>query len=177
MSIIFRIISKVNRGVGFLSMIVLGVLGILIVADVISRELANESLPGVTEIVFMGIVAIIFLTFAYTEETGRHIKIDIFSNRLPIKGQSILTILVYIMGIFSMGLLAYLAGLEAIYSLRHGEYLPALIRIPVYPTKFAVFIGFVLLTLQYAVQLATKLIGEKPEIHTEDGMEPDVRNL
>jgi len=158
-------------------MIVLGVLGLLVVADVASRELANKSLPGVTEIVFMGIVAIIFLTFAYTEEMGRHIKIDIFSSRLPPKGQNILTILVYIMGILTMGLLAYLAGLEAIYSWQHGEYLPALIRIPSYPTKFAVFIGFSLLTLQFAVQLVRKLMGESPEIPTINGEETDALNL
>jgi len=160
MRIIFGIISRINKIVGLFAMWVLFIMAIFVVADIVSRELFNKSLPGVTEIVYLGIVAVIFLSFAYTEEKRAHIKIEILPERLPPKGRTMIDIVAWIIGAFIMGLLAWLAGIEAAESLRVGEYIPTAIRVPVYPVKFAVCIGFGLLSLQFLVQLAKKLMGE-----------------
>jgi TRAP-type C4-dicarboxylate transport system permease small subunit len=156
----FGIISRTNRIVGLLGMWVLFLMALLVVADIISRELAGESLPGVTEIVYLGIVAVVFLSFAYTEEMGAHIKIEILPERLSPKGQTVTEVVTWIIGAGLMGLLAWLAGLEAAESWRVREYIPSAVRVPIYPVKFAVCIGFGLLGLQFVVQLAKKLIGE-----------------
>ena len=156
----FGVVSRTNRIVGLLGMWVLFLMALLVVADIISRELAGESLPGVTEIVYLGIVAVVFLSFAYTEEMGAHIKIEILPERLSPKGQTVIEVLTWILGAGLMGLLAWLAGLEAAESLRVREYIPSAVRVPIYPVKFAVCIGFGLLGLQFVVQLAKKLIGE-----------------
>jgi TRAP-type mannitol/chloroaromatic compound transport system permease small subunit len=77
-----------------------------------------------------------------------------------------------------MGLLAWLAGIEAAESLRVGEYIPTAIRVPVYPVKFAVCIGFGLLGLQFLVKLIKKFMGgtfKDEELST--GKEADERNL
>ena len=174
----FGIVSRINRYTGLLGMWVLFLLALLVVADIISRELANESLPGVTEIVYLGIVAVVFLSFAYTEEKGAHVKIEILPERLSPRGRATIDVFTWVIGASLMGLLAWLAGLEAIESFRVREYIPTAIRVPVYLVKFAVCTGFGLLGLQFLVQLAKKLMGETyEEEKTPTGEEADERNL
>jgi len=159
----FGIISRINRYTGLFGMWVLFLLALLVVADIVSRELVNESLPGVTEIVYLGIVAVVFLSFAYTEEMGAHVQIEILPERLSPRGRATIDVLSWVIGASLMGLLAWLAGLEAAESFRVREYIPTAIRVPVYPVKFAVCIGFGLLGLQFLVQLVKKFIGETDE--------------
>ena len=178
MRITFKVISRINRVVGLFGMWMLFVMGLLVVADIISRELADQSLPGVTEIVYLGIVAVVFLSFAYTEEMRAHVKIEIFSDRLPPKGRTVVDILTWLVGASLMGLLAWLAGIEAIESLEVREYVPSAIRVPIYPVKFAVCIGFGLLGLQFLVNLVKKLMGESfGGERLSTGEEADERNL
>lgn len=178
MRITFKVISRINRVVGLFGMWMLFVMGLLVVADIISRELADQSLPGVTEIVYLGIVAVVFLSFAYTEEMRAHVKIEIFSDRLPPKGRTVVDILTWLVGASLMGLLAWLAGIEAIESLEVREYVPSAIRVPIYPVKFAVCIGFGLLGLQFVVNLVKKLVGGTfEEEKLSSGEEADERNL
>ncbi|MGB2884358.1 MAG: TRAP transporter small permease [Dehalococcoidia bacterium] len=178
MRIAFKIISRINRIAGLFGMWMLFIMALLVVADIISRELANKSLPGVTEIVYLGVVAVVFLSFAYTEEMRAHVRIEIFSDRLPPKGRTIVDILTWLVGASLMGLLAWLAGLEAIESLEVREYIPSAIRVPIYPVKFAVCIGFGLLGLQFLVNLVKKLMGETFEgERLSTGEEADERNL
>ena len=170
--------SWINRIAGLLGMWMLFVMALLVVADIISRELANESLPGVTEIVYLGIVAVVFLSFAYTEEMSAHVKIEIFSDRLPPKGRTTLDILTWLVGASLMGLLAWLAGREAMESWEVREYIPSAIRVPIYPVKFAVCIGFGLLGFQFLANIVKKLIGETlEEEKLSTGKEADERNL
>ena len=178
MRITFKVISRINRVVGLFGMWMLFVMGLLVVADIISRELADQSLPGVTEIVYLGIVAVVFLSFAYTEEMRAHVKIEIFSDRLPPKGRTVVDILTWLVGASLMGLLTWLAGIEAIESLEVREYVPSAIRVPIYPVKFAVCIGFGLLGLQFLVNLVKKLMGESfGGERLSTGEEADERNL
>ena len=178
MTVAFKVISRINRVAGLFGMLMLFVMGLLVVADITSRELANKSLPGVTEIVYLGIVAVVFLSFAYTEEMRAHVKIEIFSDRLPPKGRAVVDILTWLVGASLMCLLAWLAGIEAIESLEVREYVPSAIRVPIYPVKFAVCIGFGLLGLQFLVNLVKKLMGVKFEgERLSTGEEADERNL
>jgi len=159
--VIFRIISWANRIVGLFGMLVLFAMSILVTADIISRELAHKSIPGVTEIVYLGIVAVVVLSFAYAEEKGAHVRMEIIPERLSARGRMVIDIFSWVTGAFIMGLLAWLAGIEAGESWSVREYIPTAIRVPIYPVKFAVCIGFALLSLQFFIQIVKRLLGAK----------------
>jgi len=163
MRVLFGIVSRVNRIMGLLGMWILFAMAMLVVADIISRELADKSIAGVTEIVYLGIVAVVVLSFAYTEEKGAHVKMEFIPERLSARGRTVIDVFTWIIGAFVMGLLAWLAGIEAGESWSVREYIPSAIRVPVYPVKFAVCIGFGLLSLQFLIQLIKKLMGQSFE--------------
>ena len=71
-----------GRGLMVIAMLLLGVMTILISIQVASRNFFNIGLPWADELARFTGLAVVFFTVPILQYQGRHIAVDMFSNRL-----------------------------------------------------------------------------------------------
>jgi TRAP-type C4-dicarboxylate transport system permease small subunit len=135
------------------SRIFLGLSGILIVImvfltsyGVIRRYAFNSPEPYSYE------MNVIFLLFSFifavsaVEMQDRHIRVDFISNRLPeIAQQILLNIIAPLLGLFCCLLLTWKSLDNALFSLGIGEVSSSIWKVPLFPIKIMVPLGYALL--------------------------------
>lgn len=119
--------------------------------DIIGGKLANTPLPGMYESTEALLIVILFCGLAYTQAMNRHISVEILSSRFPLKVQSILSFIGFILGFSFFGLLTWRCSLYFWQSWLVKEYTPSLVRFPIYPVKFVLTLAVGLMTLRLLV--------------------------
>jgi len=128
------VIVKVNKWISF-SVLVLMMIFVGIAA--LSRGIGYPII-GDVEFVQFGMVLLIVGSLAYTEDTNSHIAIGIIVDKLPEFIQTILDIIAQILTIVFCFVVAYVFFLKL--NFVHAS---TLLRIPFYPFKILLIIGFV----------------------------------
>lgn len=144
----------------------------LICADVVGRYAFNSPIAGVTEIIQMSIVAIVFLQLPDTSRTGRITRADSLLNSLRISRPSVaraIDCVAAICGVILMGILAYGVIPSAIDDYRHARYIGTvgIFTFPDWPTKAIVGLGSVLAGLQMLLQAAQAVFAPGSELPGE----------
>ena len=85
----------------------IGVITVIICADILGRLLFNYPLIGVPEIVKVSVVAIVWLQMAHTLKIGGHIRSDVILDRLPPRWKALVNMMAAALGIFVFGFLVY----------------------------------------------------------------------
>jgi TRAP-type transport system small permease protein len=80
---------------------------LMTVADVVGRRFFGSPVRGSVELTQLAMVVMIYLGFAYAENHGDHISVDIVYLRLRRWLQLVITALTSVFGIAVIGLLAY----------------------------------------------------------------------
>lgn len=136
---------------------------LLTVADVAWRNLDGHSIPGVYEYSEVILVAIVFLSLAWTQKIDQHVSIDLVTRALSRRGERVVRVIGCLV---ALGVLAWMAfaGIEAaVESWTTGEYRIGLSEVPVWPARFAAAIGLCALVLQLAAGLLDLLNPPKGE--------------
>lgn len=140
-----------------------------ITADVVMRYCFNKPIPGMTEIVTMAVVLMIYLSLGYSFAEGGFVKVEMLVRFFPPKIRLIVEFFTLMIFLFIFGLIFWQATKFAMVSTLKREYVWGLINIPLYPSKWAVAVGFLLVMLQglihfgdVLIALFTKTNGEKP---------------
>lgn len=137
-------------------------LTLLIVADVIGRNLFAAPLPGVPETAALSIVGIVFLQLADTLRCGGFTRADVLLTRWqqqhPAWHAAALA-LWYALGAL---LLAIVAGASApllVESVRIGEYVGAVgsFQAPLWPVRLVTLAGLAVTALTYLLLMGTEL--------------------
>lgn len=106
--VLFR---RINGLVHWVAGAAVTVLMLWTVADVIGRRFFNRPLRGTVELTELAMVVIIYLGFAYAENMGDHVSVDLLYSRLRRFAQLLVTFFASCCGILIVGLLTYhLAG-------------------------------------------------------------------
>lgn len=124
--------------------IVLLGLGILTVADVLSRNLRGQSILGAIEISTLLLVAVAFFGLAAAEIDGRHVSVSLVEERLGRRGRMAMSLL--------RAVLVTVLGVVLVYgmfgtfdsALERGETTNDVLRLPTWPAKLAVALSFLL---------------------------------
>lgn len=133
------------------------VLMLMIVADIGGRFLFNAPIPGVTELVSLSIVGIVFLQIASTVRAGRLTRSDAalagWRIRRPAAAR-IVELISYGLGATLLGILAHASWPAFVRAWTHGEYVGSLgyFTAPTWPVRFVVFLGSVILALQFLIE-------------------------
>ena len=119
---------------------------ILINTDVIGRDFFNAPVRGVTELVSLSIVGIVFLQLADTLATGRMTRADVLLDRLKRTTPwlaNALQALYHLMGAVLMGVILWAAWEPLVESIRIQEYVGALgdFTAPVWPVRLIMLVG------------------------------------
>lgn len=125
-----------------------------ITANVIGLFFFNYAVPGTVGVAKVMLPLIVFLSITYTQRHGGHVRTGVILDRLPPRGKAIINIVASGMGVLTFSLIATYSGELAWQSWLTGDFLDGVIRVPTYPSRFAVALGSVLITIQFALDLA-----------------------
>ena len=166
----FQRLGKVLNALGTLWIIALMV---LINTDVLGRNLFDAPVRGVTELVALSIVGIVFLQLADTLQTGRFTRADVLLEQLkrtrPVFAAR-LQALYHLVGAGLMGVILWAAWSPLVESIRIREYVGAIgdFTAPVWPVRLIMLIGLTttlitfLLLAWLDLRRAQALTGPKP---------------
>lgn len=139
----FQRLGKLLNALGTLWIVALMV---LINTDVLGRNLFNAPVRGVTELVALSIVGIVFLQLADTLHSGRFTRADVLLARLkqsrPVFAAR-LQALYHLVGAGLMGVILWAAWQPLIEAIRIREYVGAIgdFTAPVWPVRLIMLIG------------------------------------
>ena len=139
----FQRLGKVLNALGTVWIIALM---LLINSDVLGRNLFNAPVSGVTELVALSIVGIVFLQLADTLHSGRFTRADVLLARLketrPVFAAR-LQALYHLIGAGLMGVILWAAWAPLVESVRIREYVGAIgaFTAPVWPVRLIMLIG------------------------------------
>jgi len=143
-----------NKLMGTIGGILIGAMMLLIVTEVLSRLLVGRSIEGTVEIVGIFLALAVFFGFSPCEEEKSHVRVELLLRRLPDSFSFALNIGAYILAIFTVAVMAWQVGLNALSAWKVKEVLPgAKVQVPVYPAKAAAFVGYLAFCLQLCVSL------------------------
>jgi TRAP-type C4-dicarboxylate transport system permease small subunit len=141
----------------------------LICADVAGRYFFNAPIFGVTEIVEISIVAIVFAQLADTTARGRLTRADgvltALRMRRPMAARAI-DVAAALIGIALMLILAYAVIPAMLNDYRQGYYIGTvgIFTFPSWPTKAVIAVGVILTALQLALSIVATLRGDNDEV-------------
>lgn len=149
-------ITKTNKIFAIISaMLIFPMIGIVVV-EVIIRFLFTIHLNLYFDVAWVCFMAFSFLGGAYALIKGTHIKVDFFYNRLENRGKIIINSIGYPLLFFlPMGALVFSTFELFLDSWRLGEsgfWTP--LEYPMWPLRFAIFLGVSLMALQGFVELS-----------------------
>lgn len=152
---------------GSLGGIIIGLMMLLVVAEVLSRFFLGTSIEGTIETVGIFLALAVFIGFSPCEESDSHVRVNILVRLLPSNAAYVLNIFVYLIAIGIVSITTWQVGLDAYTSLKFREVLPgANIRVPVYPAKVVAFLGYLAFSLQLFVNLIGHIKADKSDVST-----------
>jgi TRAP-type C4-dicarboxylate transport system permease small subunit len=137
-----RIIKGLTTAVTALTGVLLVAMMVLTVSDVARRELNNRSITGALEWTEIMLVAIAFGGVAAAEASRVHVRTDVLMSAIPAKFSHYLRLLGMALTLLVVGFLAYLTAELALDSFNRGEVRMGLARVPVWPARVAIALGF-----------------------------------
>jgi TRAP-type C4-dicarboxylate transport system permease small subunit len=142
---ISRVGRMFDRFVGILTGVAVGLLVpmmFLVTGDVIGRYVFNSPIPAVFEInSHFLMVMVVFFPLAYVHHKREHVFVTLFTDRLPAGGKAFLEGLSAILGLLLYGLIGWYGLQKAILSTRLFEYIPGIVDVPVWLSKWIIPIG------------------------------------
>lgn len=150
MSPIERIIELITTGVG---LTVLGVMPVLIVIDVFTRNVFGSGFPATTEVVSRYLIIVIsFLPIAYAEIQRRHIEASIFTDMLPQVTKPLIAFIGFVLSTIVYAALTWGTALEAMRKTERGAYIEAGV------IEFSVWPGYWILPFCYGLMVIVLLL-------------------
>lgn len=134
----------------FISMANCFIMVIITILDVLSRHLLHRPVPGVIELNEVLMVGIVFLGLGMAQKEKSHIRAELFVSRLPPRLRRLFDLLALVFSTCFWAILLTQALPRAWGSYLTGEYREGLIKFPIWPARWALAIGILILCLQLA---------------------------
>jgi len=150
---------------GTVGMILSMVLG---VADVVGTKFLDWPVPGTLEVTESTMVLIVFGALAYTQERRGHIRVELLYGHAGPRGQSFMELVTHVVAFAFFALVAWQGLGELQYSWEIKEATMGTVRFPLYPARFLLVLGAVLLLARLAIDIVGDLgrvwRGEPPPV-------------
>ena len=121
--------------------------------DVIGTQLLLSPLHGATEGITELMVILVFLSLPHVQRARANIRVELVYSRFSPRTQAALDAIAAVAALVFFALVFW-QGIEAFsFSWRVKESTMSVVRIPIYPAKFAILLGAALTMLQLLVDL------------------------
>jgi len=149
--------GRILHAIGLISAISTFVMMLLVVANIFGRYLFNKPITGAFEITESLLVVIIMLALALTQFHDGHIRVNIVTRRMPLALAHVAKIAALLLGFLFFLWCAHASWKFAYESYTFKEQEWGTITFPLYPFKFIVFIGIVLLAIQFLLDTINEI--------------------
>ena len=161
LSAIDKVVSKITIGFAVAGATLIGVLALLIVADVVGRNF-GAPVVGIVELAAQTVVISAFLTIPFVMRRGSHIRATVLVSRLPEAGRKAFEILAYLIGIAVFALLAYSSFENFMTDFLAASYEgEGALRVPTWPARLTIFLASSLMVIESLLAIIKSFIGEK----------------
>lgn len=142
-------------GSGLLGAAALSVLVSMLVgtADVVGTQIFLFPVHGATEGITELMVIIVFVSLPYVQRRRGHIRAELVYTHVGPRARAVLDALAAVVALFFFGLLFWQGIDVATSSWRVRESTLSLVRLPIYPGKFAILAGVGILMAQLLIDL------------------------
>ena len=124
-----------------------------VVYDVFSRNFLGSSVRGFVDYVEIVLVLVVFLALAQTQRRREHVTVEAVVNRVTGWRFRLLSVAAALVALLVVTFLAWVTLDLALGSVESREYRVGLAQVPIWPARLAVAAGFILLALEYVVNL------------------------
>jgi len=139
--------SRIRMGLGTIAGLGILVLMLVTTADVALRATSNGGIASAVEVTEVLLVVVVFVGMAGAQLAGSHISTPLVTSRLPRRVAARVRTAACLLSVGLVLWLTYETGVAALESVRIREFRYGLVRIPVWPSKVGVPVGFGLLAL------------------------------
>lgn len=149
-------LHRLTQGLNALGTLIIIGLMLLINTDIVGRTGFDAPVRGVTELVSLSIVGIVFLQLADTLRSGRFTRADMLLDRLkrnrPVLA-AVLQAIYHGLGALLMGIILWAAWPSLVESIRIREYVGALgdFTAPVWPVRLMMLVGLSVTALTFVL--------------------------
>lgn len=150
-----KILDSLSRWMGYVSAVVIGLLMLLVVADVCGRYFFNSPIMGASELACFLMIIIVFPALAWAALTDKHVKVDILVSRFPPRVQAIFSSAALLI---TLGIFAIMTWRSALESMATNN-VTSLIRLPHAPFYWIMTAGLAVFCLSI-VALVIKSVAE-----------------
>lgn len=84
-----KVLDPLSRWMGYVAAVIIGLLMLLVVADVCGRYFFNSPIMGASELASFMMIIVVFPALAWAALTWKHVKVDIIVGRFSPKVQAI----------------------------------------------------------------------------------------
>ena len=127
--------------------------------SVIGRYLFKTPIPDDVVMNELLIVVLVFLPFAYVQRMKQHVFVTLFSDRMSPRNQLICETFGNVVGLVFFALLSHATFLDYREAYAVLAYNEGLLKLPEYPSRFAVFFGIAMMTVRLAIDVINGVHG------------------
>ena len=158
-----NIVDRFSMVLGILAGVILCIMITIIIIDVGGRYFFNNPLTGAMELAVGSLVFLAAFSLMYTQNQKGHLIVTVLTERISNRWQITLNAVGLILGFGIVAILAWQNLVFAMHSYAIREASWSTLPIPIYPLKFGLFAGYVLLCIHYVLDLLTIGIISKEE--------------
>ena len=160
---LLRLFETIEKTFCTFGAIALGLMAVVLGVGIVSRYVFGYLIPGIYDIVQLLLVWVVFLSLSFTQKENRHIRVEIILRYLSERKRLYLDLAAMSFGCLLCVIMSYQAAKLAWSSLTILEYWPGLLRVPIYPSKIALFLGI----LAFAIRFLLEIINTVQKLRSE----------
>jgi len=169
MSLLLRIRGLYGRLLylcGLLAGLIVFLMMLLVVGNALGRFVFNSPIDGSLEITESMLTVLIFLSLALTQYEGGHIHVVLLLKNFTPFWSRLSTTVAMALGAGFFAWSSYASWIFAMKSFAMNEHEWGSIQFPLYPVKIILFVGLVLLTIQFVIDTVLTAAGRMPSEET-----------
>ena len=152
-------LRKIEKGIRYAGNIFTGIAGVMFLglmflgaSDVIGRYVFDKPIMGTMEASEVLMAGIVLLSWAYTQRTGGHVRVELVTSRYPPRVRAITNFVTLLLALILFSAITWQSTIIATTYLQEHRVFQIL-QIPTAPFYFFVPVGAFFLCLEFIIQM------------------------
>jgi C4-dicarboxylate transporter, DctQ subunit len=151
------VVERCNLALGMVSGLGILVMGLILTYEVVCRYFFGAPTIWAQEVSIYLYMWTMLAAASYTLQTGKHVHVDLVTERLPKRARSLVEVVTGAIGAIFCGIVSVQAYEMIAATVRFGKLSATPLRVPLWIPQSALLMGFVLLTFQFALLLVDRV--------------------